>query len=547
MDSLLNLVINPVFSWFDRAGIKDVSGPEGDKLDHRTDRQANSFEAVFGQGGWTDAEMLTDVIENLAEGVVVANREGRFLVFNRVAQEILGMGSIDAPLSEWTRTFGCYTPDGTRLIALEELPLARALKGEDVSDFEMFIRNPNIQEGVLIRTCGRPLRDERGEIRGGVVWFRDVTDLKKTEEHLGRLSNAVEQTADSVFITNREGIIEYVNPAFVTTTGYSRDEALGRTPGLLKSGQHTEKFYQELWAAISTGEVFRGTIINRKKNGGIYWTEQTITPMKAMAGDITHFVSVLKDVTEQRKQLEQEFQIRLAREVQQRYYRETSPQVDGYDIAGAAFPAAETGGDYFDFLDMPDGCLGIAIGDVTGHGFGSALIMAETRAYIRSFAEEESDVGRILTRVNQALAKDLEGGRYVTLLLARLDPGNGRFVYASAGHIPGYLVKPSGRVGLIFESTGVPLGLFPDAVYQESRTLFLAPGDLLAFLTDGVTEAESAEEDEFGSDRVIEILQHNLHASAREIISRIHAETLEFTGDQPPHDDITALVCKVTG
>lgn len=516
-------------------------------MDRRAQAQANSFEAVFGQGSWTDADMLTDVIENLAEGVVVADREGHFLVFNRVAQEILGMGSIDAPLSEWTRTFGCYTPDGTRLIALEELPLARALKGEDVSDFEMFIRNQNIQEGVLIRTCGRPLRDERGEIRGGVVWFRDVTDLKKTEEHLGRLSNAVEQTADSVFITNREGIIEYVNPAFVTTTGYSRDEALGRTPGLLKSGQHTEKFYQDLWAAISTGEVFRGTIINRKKNGGIYWTEQTITPMKSMAGDITHFVSVLKDVTEQRKQLEQEFQIRLAREVQQRYYRETSPQVEGYDIAGAAFPAAETGGDYFDFLDMPGGCLGIAIGDVTGHGFGSALIMAETRAYIRSFAEEESDVGRILTRVNQALAEDLDGGRYVTLLLARLDPGNGKLVYASAGHIPGYLVKPSGRVGLIFESTGVPLGLFPDAVYQESRTLFLAPGDLLAFLTDGVTEAESAEEDEFGSDRVIEILQHNLHAPAREIISRIHVETLKFTGDQPPHDDITALVCKVTG
>lgn len=353
-------------------------------------REMGSKEVEFTPGNieWNDVETLKAVLENLTEGVVVVDREGKFLFFNPVAEKILGMGSIDDPPSEWPRRFGCFSPDGARLISPEELPLARSLLGEAVSDFEMLIKNPGIPEGVLIRTNSIPLCDEQGALRGGVVWFRDVTAFKKAEDHLERLSNAVEQTADSVFITDKNFIIEYVNPAFIQTTGYDQEEVLGQTPGLLRSGQHPREFYEKLRNTISRGEVFRGTIINRKKNGEIYWTEQTITPMKTENGEITHYVSVLKDVTEQRRQLEQEFQIRLAREVQQRYYRETSPLIKGFDIAGAAFPAAETGGDYFDFLPMPDGCLGIAIGDVSGHGFGSSLIMAETRAYIRAFSKQ---------------------------------------------------------------------------------------------------------------------------------------------------------------
>ena len=418
--------------------------------------------------------------------------------------------------------------------------------GEKVSDFEMLIRNPGVPNGALIRTNSIPLRDEKGVLRGGVVCFRDVTDLKKAEERLERLSNAVEQTADSVFITNKDFVIEYVNPAFVQTTGYEREEALGQTPGLLKSGRHTEEFYENLRDTISSGGVFRGTIINRKKSGQLYRTEQTITPMKTDNGEITHYVSVLKDVTEQRRQLEQEFQLRLAREVQQRYYRDTNPSIAGFDIEGAAYPVAETGGDYFDFLRMPGGNFVMAIGDVSGHGFGSALIMAETRAYIRSFAENDPDMGRILTRVNKALAADLEGGRHVTLLLGLINPEQRTLVYANAGHIPGYLMKASGQIGYVLNSTGMPLGLFSDTVFRSSENICLEPGDLLAFLTDGVTEATSPEEIEFGADRVLEILTDNRGCSAREIVEKINRAALIFSGENPPHDDMTTLICKVT-
>lgn len=110
--------------------------------------------------------------------------------------------------------------------------------------------------------------------------------------------NAAEETADAIVVTDRNGHIEYVNRAFERTTGYRQEEILGKTPRLLKSGQHGQEFYQGMWATILSGNVFRATIINRKKNGELYHAEQTITPVKDTAGNISHFVSIIRDITE---------------------------------------------------------------------------------------------------------------------------------------------------------------------------------------------------------------------------------------------------------
>ena len=148
------------------------------------------------------------------------------------------------------------------------------------------------------------------------------------------------------------------------------------------------------------GQTFRGMIINRKKSGELYWAQQTITPVRDQGGELTHFLSVLQDITELRKQEEHDFQLRLAREVQQQFYG-SAPAVAGFDIGGSSYPAYETGGDYFDFIAMPNGRLGIVLGDVEGHGFGSALVMALTRAYLRSFASLDLELEQILVQVNR--------------------------------------------------------------------------------------------------------------------------------------------------
>src|ERR1700675_3828866 len=126
------------------------------------------------------------------------------------------------------------------------------------------------------------------------------------------LSRVVKQTADSVVLTDTQGVIQYVNPAFEATTGYSKDEALGKTPRILKSGLHDAEFYRQMWAQFTHGLSFKGMVINRKKTGELYWAQQTITSLRDETGQLTHFISVSQDITELRKKQEQEFQLQLA-------------------------------------------------------------------------------------------------------------------------------------------------------------------------------------------------------------------------------------------
>ena len=121
---------------------------------------------------------------------------------------------------------------------------------------------------------------------------------KSPRRHFDMMSAAFEQTADHVVITDTEGVILYVNPAFEKTTGYTKKDAIGQTPRILQSGKHDEKFYKKVWDTILSGRTFQGTIINKKKNGELYHSDQTITPIHDEFGKISNFISIWKDSTE---------------------------------------------------------------------------------------------------------------------------------------------------------------------------------------------------------------------------------------------------------
>lgn len=397
-----------------------------------------------------------------------------------------------------------------------------------------------------------PFLGEGGTFEGALAMVSDMTEQKLAEvegrslrSKITLLSRAVEQTADSVVITDRHGTIEYVNPAFEATTGYGREEAIGKTPKILASNLHNKEFYSRLWDQILEGETFRGTLVNRMKSGQLYLTEQTISPIKDHAGAITHFVSVLKDVTEVRHQQEQQLELRLAREVQQRFYTDAAISVAGLDIAGAAYPAKETGGDYLDFFRTADGRICIGIGDTSGHGMDSALVMALTRAYVRAFAEVEEDLAKLLSRVNHMLIADhLEHGRFVTLLLVCLDGTNGSLCYVSAGHPPGFLMNGSGKIDCVLESSGPPLGLFEEAGFVSS-VVPLTPQQLVILMTDGAAETTAPEDVEFGTDGVLEYVRNHRHKDARDLAEGIYRSARAFAGGEPQHDDVTNVIIKV--
>jgi PAS domain S-box-containing protein len=146
-----------------------------------------------------------------------------------------------------------------------------------------------------------PLRNANGQVMGITGASLDITERKGAEQELQKLSRVVQQTADIVFITDRNGLIEYVNPAFEKTTGYRRKEVIGKTSRIFKSGEHPVSFYERLWKTILEGHPFRSVLINKKKDGTTFFEEKTITPLRAEEGTITHFVSTGKDVTERMK------------------------------------------------------------------------------------------------------------------------------------------------------------------------------------------------------------------------------------------------------
>lgn len=615
-----------------------------------------------------DLELLQAILNGLNEGVIVANREGRFLYFNPAAQQILGIGMQKVASEQWSVVYGVYYPDRKTIYPADQLPLARAIKGETVSNQLLYIRNQERPGGVFIEVSASPMRDEGGSLGGGIVIIRDVTAIKQAEsaqkksearmkaqfkefpiptyiwqhqendfvlvefnhaadrftqgkiqaflgqkmttiyadapdiradfwrcytekkiinremtyvmrtthenkevaasyvslppdlilvyieditqrkknwESLRKLSSAVEQTADSVVITNNRGIIEYVNPAFEETTGYSREEVQGHTPQILKSGHHDRKFYDNLWRTIRSGKTYRNTIVNKKKNDQLYWAEQTITPMKDPDGNITNFVSVLKDITELRKKHEQEFQLHIAREVQQRLYNKTTVAMPGIDVAGATYSAVETSGDFFDFIMMADGSLGLVVGDVSGHGIASALIMATTRAYLRAFAKTHSDPAVLLDLLNRELVADLSTEQYVTLILARIDLKQNRLDYASAGHPPAYVLNHAGELKIELKSTGIPLGFIPDYKFVKGDSIQLNPGDILLFLTDGIFEARARDGSQFGFDRTLDIIRQNRQNPAQQMLENLYQAIRSFSGVLPQEDDITAIIGKL--
>jgi serine phosphatase RsbU (regulator of sigma subunit) len=234
-----------------------------------------------------------------------------------------------------------------------------------------------------------------------------------------------------------------------------------------------------------------------------------------------------------------------ARVIQQRLFPAAAPEVPGFDISGASFPAVATGGDYFDYLRLGNDCLGIVVADVSGHGFGPALLMAGVRAYLRALALTRAEIGEIVPLVNRALFADTSARGFATLLLAQLDPKQRTLHYISAGHMTGYVLDRSGAAKALLEGTALPLGLEPEAAFALGPTIQLEAGDIIFLPTDGIIEARAADASWFDTERALGVIRANREKSAREIIDALFAAIRHFCRDQTPHDDMTTIVIKV--
>lgn len=236
-------------------------------------------------------------------------------------------------------------------------------------------------------------------------------------------------------------------------------------------------------------------------------------------------------------------ELRIAGEIQQRLFPTTASERHGFDIAGACYPANATGGDYFDYLPMSNGCVGIAIGDVSSHGFGPALLMAELHAYLHALALTHDDVGEILTLTNRIVREDTADSHFITAFLGRLDPHDRSFTYAGAGH-EGYILDSNGAIETL-ESTSLPLGIEKNVLIPCGPSISLKPGQIVLLMTDGVIEARCSNGDLFGVARALEIVRANREKTAQEIVDTVYNAILSHSQDTPRTDDIAVIVIKV--
>jgi serine phosphatase RsbU (regulator of sigma subunit) len=236
---------------------------------------------------------------------------------------------------------------------------------------------------------------------------------------------------------------------------------------------------------------------------------------------------------------------RAARQVQENFFPADRMPIPGFDVVGGSFPVEATGGDYFDYVPMNDDTIGVVIADVSGHGYGPALLMAEVRAYLRALTLTHTDIGQIVGLLNRALHADVPEGRFATLFLGRLDWVRRTFSYVNAGHTSGLLLDSAGRLKRRLGSTGVPLAILPDEIFPATEPVELADGDVIVLLTDGIPEAAAEDGSQFGMERVQSLVRANRHEAPGAIINALYCAVRQHLGDSPQADDMTAIVIKV--
>ena len=248
----------------------------------------------------------------------------------------------------------------------------------------------------------------------------------------------------------------------------------------------------------------------------------------------------LAEVERRRELLENE--LSQAADIQMGCIPKQPPDLPGFELAGMTVPSRTVGGDYFDYLVRSDGKLVFLIADVAGKGMPAALLVMNLQARIQALAETADDLGHTIERLNQMIKAVCPANRFITCFLALLDPATGAMQWANAGHEPALVLRQRGATDY-FGAGGPPLGVFDDATHRTGNCT-IEPGDRLLLVTDGVTEARRADDRDFGMQKVEDLMIEYYNRSADELVRALNEAVQQWTGDESPHDDVTAVALR---
>jgi PAS domain S-box-containing protein len=393
-----------------------------------------------------------------------------------------------------------------------------------------------------------------------------------------RLGTLLESAPQGLVLVNDDGCITLVNAGIEQMFGYDREELLGHPLGQLipesLRGVHAE-YCAGYFDNPSVRPMGTGLdLVGRRKDGTalpvdislshIMTEDETlaiafivdITRRKQAEQALQEYSERLEDMVEERTQELREAQaqllaqqrlqqeIELAAQIQVSLLPRQVPSLDGFEFAAKALPARYVGGDLYDFVLCGEQAYHIVLADIAGKGVPAAMLALTARTLLRAETDHDDSPANILSNVNRSFYEDLAHAEmFITFLTARLDAPTGTLTYASAGHTETLWWQQADQTCHTLPSTGLPIGIFPDAVIAE-ETLVLRPGDVLVFYSDGVTEASNRRDELFGLDRLRDLVDTHARLPADELCQVVVEDVEAFCAGVPRSDDLTLVVLK---
>jgi sigma-B regulation protein RsbU (phosphoserine phosphatase) len=452
-----------------------------------------------------------------AEELLSGRRLFRDIVYpddmERVRDEIMAYAEKD--VEEYTQYYRVYTKDGDIRWVEDQTSVVRDEHGNKIHN-----------QGILVDITERKQAEE---------------ELRKSEEKFRRI---VETAGEGFILMNEDLVIVAVNDAYCRMLGYSRAELIGKTPFDLATDEFKQWMLnnRETILAMEYRE-FEGSSV--AKDGRIVPILVHGSTLRDDQGNVIGNMAFITDMTEHKKALA------LAGEVQKSLLPQDQPRVKGLDIAGRNVSCDEIGGDYFDFLwrrETRKGPFSVVVGDISGHGVDSALLMTTARAFLRMRASQPGSIAEIVTAMNSHLTRDvLESGRFMTLFYLTIDPEKKRLEWVRAGHDPAMIYDPATDEFDELKGSGVALGVNDDFNYEQNHRSGLAKGQIIAVGTDGIWESVNKKGEMFGKERLKNVIRKNAPAGAGDILNAVYIELNSFTRGQKSEDDITLVIIKVDG
>ncbi|MBT8355987.1 MAG: SpoIIE family protein phosphatase [Desulfofustis sp.] len=419
----------------------------------------------------------------------------------------------EADVEEYTQYYRVLTKDGEERWVEDQTSVVRDNQGNKIHN-----------QGILIDITERRRAEEK---------------LKKSEEKFRRI---VETAGEGFVLMDEELKIVDVNNAYCKMIGFSREELIGRHVLDLATDQ-----FRSFMIANKEKYLARE---QRNLEGELVSKEDRIIPvlihgstLRDDHGKAIGNMAFVTDMTEHKKAL------MLAGEVQKSMLPTEMPDVRGLDIAGRNVSCDEIGGDYYDFIWRPDSAkkmFSIVVGDISGHGVDSALLMTTARAFLRMRASQPGSISEIVTAMNDHLAQDtIDTGKFMTLFCLTIDPEGQFLEWVRAGHDPALVYSPQMDTFEELKGSGIALGVTDGFQYTENRKTGLQNGQVIAIGTDGIWEAFNTEGEMFGKERYQKIIRDNCQKSAAEILDSVYRELNEFTFGKKSEDDITLVIVKL--